>query len=200
MNQASMNQPAMSQAAIDQAARVVVATSPRLSLSHFAPGDAADFFALNADPQVLQYTGDLPFADPAAALAFIHNYDHYQRHGFGRWSLHLHDGTFIGFCGLKQHGDGQVDLGFRLARAYWGKGLAGEAARAAMVLAKDRFELDSLIARAMADNQDSIHLLNKLGFGRAGKLDQGQWLGFELSLSEVPLERWRRDVQIKPYS
>ena len=71
--------------------------------------------ALNGDPTVIRYTGDEAFADYAAALAFLQSYDHYRRHGFGRWAVIMRDsGQFAGFCGLRMDPrTGRVDLGFR---------------------------------------------------------------------------------------
>lgn len=135
-------------------------TTPRLLLRSFCQSDAAAFYQLNADPEVLRYTGDRPFASVAAAAQFIARYDHYQRHGFGRWALCLHD-TFIGFCGLRQEQQ-EVDLGFRLMRCYWHQGYAYEAARACLQLGFGYFGLPRIVGRAMANNSASLRLLAKL--------------------------------------
>ncbi|WP_049757949.1 GNAT family N-acetyltransferase [Shewanella amazonensis] len=179
-----------------------LALTPRLGLRRFTADDATDFYNLNRDAEVLKYTGDLPFENAIAARDFILGYQHYRDHGFGRWAIQLHSGEFIGFCGLRQHGDASVDLGFRLMRDYWGQGLAAEAARAAMVLAIDKYGLTELIARAMAGNGASIALLGKLGFTPKAGLDTPPWLGFAANLTQGALvddlALWRTAVTLSP--
>jgi [ribosomal protein S5]-alanine N-acetyltransferase len=75
--------------------------SRRMTLHRFSDADAAGFYELNADPEVLRYTGDRPFASVAGAEAFIRSYDAYERYGYGRWSVYLREtGEYMGFCGL----------------------------------------------------------------------------------------------------
>ncbi|RMG56500.1 MAG: N-acetyltransferase [Bacteroidetes bacterium] len=139
-------------------------TTPRLGLRPWTLADAPALYRLNADPEVLRYTGDTPFASEAAAAAFIEAYDHYDRHGFGRWAVvRRSDGAFLGWCGLKRHVDGMVDLGFRLMRAYWGKGYATEAAAASLSYALGPLRLEEVIGRAMPENRASVRILTKLG-------------------------------------
>ncbi|MBW3141299.1 GNAT family N-acetyltransferase [Ferrimonas balearica] len=158
---------------------------PRLSLYRFAPRDAAGFMAMNADPRVLQHTGDRPFADDADALRFIQHYDHYQRHGFGRWSLYTHKGEYAGFCGLRRAA-GEVDLGYRLPWRLWGQGLATEAAQLALQLGFERFDLDSIVGRARCANPGSIRVLEKVGMGLEGAFtEEGHdWLQYRIRSHE----------------
>lgn len=57
--------------------------------------------------------------------------ERYSNNQFGLLALYLHDGTFIGQCGLlSQEVDGEtiLEIGYHLYPAYWGKGFATEAA------------------------------------------------------------------------
>ena len=61
--------------------------------------------------------------------------DHcYVRYGFGMWAtIHKATGKFIGRCGLTPmdiEGRGEIEVGYMLAKEYWGQGLATEAALA----------------------------------------------------------------------
>jgi RimJ/RimL family protein N-acetyltransferase len=97
----------------------------RLTLHQFSLADAAGFYALNLNPNNIEFTGDKPFADLAQTEQFIENYDQYRKHGFGRWSLYLKKPvpTYIGFCGLRlSEQTGEVDVGYRIDQKYWGKG------------------------------------------------------------------------------
>jgi RimJ/RimL family protein N-acetyltransferase len=66
-------------------------STPRLLLREFALKDAPALFELNSDPEVMKYTGDLPFATVNEAEDFIRAYHHYRDHGYGRWSVVLRE-------------------------------------------------------------------------------------------------------------
>lgn len=144
----------------------IMLETPRLLLREFLPEDAAGFFELNNDPEVLQYTGDDPFRDPAEAAAFIATYDQYQRYGYGRWTvLRKTDNAYLGFCGLRYSPElNETDLGFRIRRADWNRGYATEAARACVDHAFRELGLYRLVGRARRENAASIRVLEKLGF------------------------------------
>lgn len=143
----------------------IIAKTPRTILRHFALKDAAAFFELNADPEVLRYTGDAPFKSVSQARECIRNYRHYQIYGYGRWSIILSSTKeYMGFCGLnfsvKNH---EVDLGFRLPRRFWGQGFATETGFAALREGFSNYGLEKIVGRAMAENKASLHVLEKLG-------------------------------------
>lgn len=159
--------------------------TPRLLLREFREIDAEPLFRLNSDPDVMRYTGDAPFAEPAAALDFIRHYDHYQRHGFGRWAVTSREsGDFMGFCGLRRHPEyGDIDLAFRLFRCHWDSGYATEAAHASLAAGFDRFGLQEITGWAMRENRPSITVLGKLGMRfREMAEDSGVcWLVYAIS-------------------
>jgi ribosomal-protein-alanine N-acetyltransferase len=159
-------------------------TTKRLLLREFKKEDAVGFFSMNNDPLVLQYTGDVPFADKAAAEAFISSYQHYQTYGYGRWTVvNQTTGEYLGFCGLKYHPEtGEVDLGFRFVRRFWGKGYATEAAAACLEYAFNVLELPCVIGRAQANNLASIRVLEKIGMTFLGTFDFEGNLGVLYSL------------------
>ncbi len=125
--------------------------------------DAEHAFALNNDPEVLRYTGDDPFASVEEARAFLVAYPAYRQDGFGRWAVELHDGTWLGWCGLRRQADGAVDLGYRFLRAYWGQGYATEAGLACLAWGFEQAGLAEIIGRVAKDNQASIRVLEKVG-------------------------------------
>lgn len=148
-------------------------TTKRLLLREFQKEDAAGFFAMNNDAIVLQYTGDVPFADVTAAEAFISGYQQYETYGYGRWTvLDRTTGEYLGFCGLKYHPEtGDIDLGFRFIREYWGKGYATEAAAACLDYAFTTLNLPCVIGRAQAENVASIRVLAKIGMNFVATFD-----------------------------
>ena len=137
----------------------------RLRLRPFRTDDADALFRLNSDPDVMRYTGDTPFSDPAGTRAFLDRYDRYAVDGFGRWAVERRpDAEFMGFCGLHRDQEtGIVDLAFRFFRRFWAAGYATEAARASLEAGFERFGLREIEGRAMRENLASITVLQKLG-------------------------------------
>ena len=140
----------------------------RLILRPLGPEDAPAMFALNADPEVLRYTGDDPFADLEAARQFLADYParQYEPYKVGRMAVQLKDTLeVVGWCGLKYHADtGETDLGYRLLRKVWGLGIATEASLAHLKHATEAMGLRRVIARAMRENHASIRVMQKCGF------------------------------------
>jgi ribosomal-protein-alanine N-acetyltransferase len=139
--------------------------TPRLRLRELSVKDADELFALNADPEVMRYTGELPFSEPAAARRFLQYYGEYDREGFGRWAVTSRDdGAFMGFCGLRRSRETEaVDLGFRFFPRYWAAGYATEAARVCLQAGFEQFGLEEILGRVMRENLPSITVLQKLG-------------------------------------
>lgn len=145
--------------------RKIILETPRLYLHEMTVLEAADAHELNADPEVIRYTGDPPFKDVAHARQFLLEYPDYRRHGYGRWAVRLkEDDTFLGWCGLKWTDEmGAADIGFRFHQRYWNKGFATESARACIEYGFSSLGSDFIIGRAMHDNKASIRVLEKTG-------------------------------------
>ncbi len=141
----------------------------RLHLRPFEISDAAELYALNADPEVIRYTCDPPFASKDEAAALVSGYDQYDTHGMGRLSVLLKQtGAWLGWCGLKYHPENEmVELGFRFHRRYWGNGYATESARACLSYGFGT-GLQTIAARTVAANKASIRVLERLGMKPAG--------------------------------
>jgi len=126
--------------------------------------DAREVFDLNNDPEVVRYTGDPPFESVDHAQEFLKGYSHYEQYNMGRWAVRSKsDHAFLGWCGLKTHDNGEVDLGFRLHRKYWNQGYATEAAIGCLRYGFDRLNIPYIIGRAMHENTASIRVLEKIG-------------------------------------
>lgn len=136
---------------------------PRIALREWVPTDAPWLFELNADPEVIKFTGDSGFTSEKEALNLILSYPNYQRDGYGRWMVEdVKSGEPLGWCGLKNNPWG-VDLGYRFFQRHWGNGYATEAAKLC-IQAAPNWNLKTLVGRSAAHNTASINVLNKLGF------------------------------------
>jgi len=142
-----------------------ITTTPRLYLRELTPNDAQNFYDLNLDPDVLQYTGDSIFRSVEDARVFLLNYGEYKSRGFGRWAvIRKEDEAFLGWCGLKYSEEtDEYDVGFRFFKKYWNHGYATEAAKASLELGFNRFNLPVIIGRAMIANTGSVKVLEKIG-------------------------------------
>lgn len=142
----------------------ILIQTDRLLLREFELTDAQMMYELNRDPEVIRYTGDPPFSSVEDASQFLSNYNDYKENGFGRWAaLRRKDEAFIGWCGLKKHKDGMVDIGFRFFRKEWGKGYATESAIATLNYGLDTLGIPEIVGRAARENEASIRVLEKLG-------------------------------------
>ena len=75
----------------------------------------------------------------------------------------------IGGAGIGTQADGSLELGYWIARPYWGLGFATEAARAVLGIAR-AMNLPRLTASHMVDNPASGKVLRKLGFEPTGRI------------------------------
>ncbi len=143
-----------------------IGNTKRLLLRETKPNDGQVFFELNNDPEVIKFTGDPAFSSVEEASQFLHDYDHFEKHGRGRWAIvDILTHEVLGWCGLKFHPDnGENDLGYRLFKKHWNKGYATEASHLSLQYGFRRLGLESVIARADKENKASIRVMNKLGF------------------------------------
>ncbi len=77
----------------------------------------------------------------------------------------------VGGCGLSEGEDGALELGYWIARPFWGLGFATEAARAVMSMARATGARD-IRAAHFADNRASGNVLRKVGFRFTGRIEQ----------------------------
>ncbi|CEG60563.1 GNAT family N-acetyltransferase [Legionella micdadei] len=145
-----------------------IISSHRIRLRTWQPGDKSAFVLMNADKRVMEYFANtLTESETEALIARITS--HFERHQFGLWAAELKEtGDFIGFIGLSiptfsSHFTPCVEIGWRLAHAYWGKGLATEGARAVLEYGFNQLNLDEIVSFTTASNQRSRRVMEKIG-------------------------------------
>ncbi|MFK7927061.1 MAG: GNAT family N-acetyltransferase [Myxococcota bacterium] len=142
-----------------------VLTTSRLWLRPLELSDAAFLVRLNADPLVVRFTGDVPFATLEHAEVVVRElHVQWRDRGLGRLGVvERRSERLIGWCGLKWHeSEEAVDLGFRFLRSVWGQGFATEAGAACLARAQERGL--RVFARADLRNAASVRVLEKLAF------------------------------------
>lgn len=143
----------------------------RLILRAWRDEDDAPFAALNADPEVMRHMPKLLAREESDATAGRIR-AHFVAHGWGLWAVEVPGVTpFAGFVGM-QHVPFEapftpaVEIGWRLARAAWGKGYATEGARASLAYAWETLGLREVVAMTVLANQRSWRVMERLGMTR----------------------------------
>ena len=141
----------------------------RLRLRELHADDAGFILELVNEPAWLRFIGDRGIRTLDAARDYILTgpVAMYRRLGFGLWLVASKEsGLPLGICGLIQRETlADVDLGFAFLSAYYRRGYAFEAATATLAHARTALGLARVVAVVALDNEGSIRLLEKLGFG-----------------------------------
>ncbi len=169
-------------------------TTERLLLRPFQDSDLPAWADLNADPEVTQYLGSPLTREQSDHLATAIN-DQYAAEGFSFLAIERRsDGTFLGAGGLSREPwhPNDLEVGWRLARQYWGHGYATEMAESWLDHAFTTLNLPRVLATTDAPNTNSIAVMTRLGmtFDRATELEEdGQ--KFEAVVYSITREVWR---------
>lgn len=143
----------------------------RLVLRPIQDDDAEDLCPLWGDPEVMRFIGDSrPRTRAEAEERLRRAVRHWQEHGFGLWALHdKATGSFVGGCGVGYfNGLADVEVGYALARPYWGSGLASEAVARVLRHAFDVLQLSRLVALVRAENVASLRSCARRGWSARG--------------------------------
>ncbi|MFS8038209.1 GNAT family N-acetyltransferase [Xanthobacter sp. AM11] len=153
-------------------------TTPRLLLRPWRAADRDGLWRMQADPRTMEFL--LPVPDRAASDAVAERAQaHFARHGFGLWVVEVPGVTdFAGYAGLvhvpyQEHFTPAVEIGWRFDPAFWGRGYATEAARAALGFGFQRLGLAQVVAITVPQNRRSRAVMERLGMVRdaAGDFD-----------------------------
>ena len=136
----------------------------RLLLRMAHPDDLDHLAEMLADAEVMRYVAKgLPITREESETALHSIIRHWTDHGFGRWVvIDKETQGFAGYGGLRSM-MGTPEVVYHLAKAYWGRGLATEIARASLRFGFDEHRFDRIIAVAKPENAASIHVMEKAG-------------------------------------
>ncbi len=140
----------------------------RLRLRQWRASDLAPFAELNADPRVMEFFPARLDRRASDALAKRIEAKIAER-WWGLWAAELRDtAEFIGFIGLQPPApqipcSPCVEVGWRLAQRYWGKGLASEGAHAALRFGFEKLGLDEIVSFTVPANRRSRAVMGRLG-------------------------------------
>ena len=152
----------------------------RLLLQPITVDDLGALAQMWGEADVMRY---LPSGKPRSVEAtqteLNYMLEHWRQYGFGTWALRLKEPSqqeFIGYCELQYlHEEPcgvsaevarqvkEVELGYGLAKPYWGQGIAREAASAALRYGFEVVKLPRIVAAIHEDNIASRRILKGLG-------------------------------------
>lgn len=140
---------------------------PSVKLRPWRDADLTPYTAMNADPEVMRY-----FPAPLSAAQTAESFERLKRgieeRGWGLWVVEV-DGEFAGFTGLaiprfEAPFMPATEIGWRLRREFWGRGIAFAAARQALAYGFDQLQLREIVSFTAAVNLPSRRLMERLGF------------------------------------
>jgi RimJ/RimL family protein N-acetyltransferase len=141
----------------------------RLRLQPIAADDVDLLVELDADPEVMRFiTGGTPTPRDEAERIVARSIGH-------RWLAYERNGGFAGWFGLRPSAASDRELGYRLPRTCWGRGLATEGARALVDLAFIRLDASRVWAQTMTVNTASRRVMERCGLRYVRTFFSGEW-------------------------
>jgi RimJ/RimL family protein N-acetyltransferase len=122
---------------------------------------------LDSDPDVMATLGGLR-SENETWEQLRAGLEHWARNGFGPWVFHPREkGEPMATAALRRvriEGRDEVELGYRVAAAWWGRGIATEMAAALVRVARERLGLEEIVAFTLPHNLASRRVMEKTGF------------------------------------
>lgn len=145
------------------------ARTERLVMRQWRASDCDPFAVMNADPEVMEHFQGTMTRE--ASDAFVDRIRaRWQDHGWGLWAVEVPGvAPFIGYVGLwpadylPQPIGPQIEVGWRLARPFWGRGYATEAARVALAVGFQEVGLDEIVSFTVPQNGRSRAVMQRIG-------------------------------------
>jgi ribosomal-protein-alanine N-acetyltransferase len=139
----------------------------RLTLRYITSRDAEALMPILGDAEVMQFSIIGIHSSKQIKQFIEQRLISYLEYGFGLYALvHKQNQELIGYCGFfiqSIEQQKEVEVGYRLAKKYWGQGLATEAAKAVVEYGQQRFNFRRFVCLIEIKNNRSIRVAQKLG-------------------------------------
>ena len=155
-----------------------VLATERLTLRRCLLSDAKDILVFRGDPMVQRYNGPVFETEDEVQALIGEIHDEFDRETGIGWAVALRDtDRVVGLFGYHDWNrfHRRAQIGYDLARAYWGQRVATEALRAMLDFGFERMDLNRVGAHTIADNYESVRLLERIGFRREGTRRSFSW-------------------------
>jgi RimJ/RimL family protein N-acetyltransferase len=169
------------------------ARTERLLLRPSWPEDAGELHQAIADEGIVRNLARAPWPYTAEEAVRFATMNHDETYPAFLLMLRTDNAPrLIGACGIGEH-KGEAELGYWIARPYWGLGFASEAGRAVMAIAR-AIGHQKLVAGHFTDNPASGSVLRKLGFKNTGRSEQRHSKGRGEAMTCALYERSLEDL------
>ena len=170
---------------------MTILTSARLRFEPFDDSHFDGLYAMNADPEVMRYITGRPDTPEETRAAIARVQGRWAQWGYSWWSLIEHDtGELVGAACLQHLGHdaaNPLEIGWRLRRDRWGRGLASEAARTILGHAFEVVAAPKVCAIRHPDNLNSRRVMDRLGMRHVGLQT---WHEMEVEVHELARADW----------
>jgi len=154
--------------------RAVELETRRLLLRQWRDSDREPFALLNADPEVMRFFASTQTREQSDRSIAVWAQELEER-GWSNWAVEQScDGQFVGFVGLTVPRRQLpfmpcVEVGYRLAKPHWGKGLATEAGREVLRFGFEVLGLREIVSFTSRLNLPSQAVMQRLGMTNANE-------------------------------
>lgn len=144
---------------------MLITSTNRITLRTWDDSDAAQAHLFYGDPEVSRFIGDGSAVDTIenTKKIILKFKEHHHQYGFGPWAVTLNETSkLIGVCGPHLYNTNQEpELGFRILKSHWNKGLATEACIASIDYGFNQLKFNKIIAFTHPENESSRKVLIK---------------------------------------
>jgi len=155
-----------------------VLKTERLILREVHLADAPDLLVFRGDPYVQRFNSRPLQSVAEAETAVRETHAAFSAKESLGWGVALKDSDRVvggvGFYHWSRY-HRRAEIGYDLALNYWGQGYGSEAVTAILRFGFERMKLHRVYARTIADNHESVGLLEKIGFVREGTQREYSW-------------------------
>lgn len=184
---------------------MITIKTQRLVLRPWRQEDFEPFAQLNADPRVMEH---FPWTWSREESDLMANRLLSNEKDWGLWAVSVPGiADFIGFIGLNQvtftaHFTPAIEVGWRLAYDYWGKGYATEGALASLQYAFEVLKVNEIVSFTAVQNKRSRLVMKRIGmhYDPNGDFDhprvpEGNKVRRHV-LYRITADEWRQNFQV----
>ena len=163
-----------------EAVKILLET-PRLVLREMTLDDLDDLCELDGDPEVMRFIdGGRTRTREQIRPRLERILDGYREHpGRGFFAaVDKASGRFLGWFHLRpyRHAPEMLELGYRLRRDVWGRGLATEGSKALVAYGFETFGVPRIVADTVPENRASMRVMEKVGLAFEGQRTEASGL------------------------
>jgi [ribosomal protein S5]-alanine N-acetyltransferase len=170
---------------------VRVTETERVEIREFESGDIQALRRILADPDVMEYSSKGPLNEAETSDFVEWCVKSYKENGYGQWAVvEKESRRLIGCCGLSRatvDECDEVEIGYRLAKERWEKGLASEAANGVLAYGFQSCNIESIVGIVSPGHSASIRVLEKLRF-RA--FSETRYCGWNVRVYRMSRKGW----------